>query len=433
MSYRRERVQGPRPSSFNGGRVSRPRGPDPSLGLDLRLSTLTDNIGIRSLTLEEKRYNRTMPNKRIITLLALSAAIPFLAWGQVPPQDPLTGSPLGSQAKPAPEPEAPPTPAELALDEAIAKIRARDAISSDVLVQVSILGHKFRVSGIYLKAPGLRSLLRLSVSGLGDSTGTMQQVCDGVTLWDYSQVMEQQTLELVRVGPVMELLQKPELEEDLRSQIETQLGLSGPEALLAGLRKVSRFDQIAEDTLDGRPVLVIGGSWKESEVAGLPGGQAAIDRFGMLPAYVPSIVRLWIGKDDGWPYKVALQGRMGSMMHDGPLLNAEGRIISRKAAATRQPQSSLTLFYTLNDKPVRDEDFLFAAPPTVNAQDLTERVTATLEAAMAEGAARKRAAGTGTGDLLDESIPAPAPEPAQPESVPAPDTGAPLGAPPKTE
>jgi hypothetical protein len=389
----------------------------------LRLSTLTDNIGIHASTLEKKRYNRTMPNKRIFAFFVAATAVPILTWAQGPGQLP----PLEAGAR-APaldeEPEGPPTAAELAIDEAIAKVRARETVSSDVEVVVDILGHRFSISGIYLKAPGLRSLLRLSVAGLGDSSGTMQQVCDGKTLWDYTQIMEQQNLEIVQVEPVMQLLQKPEIDAEIRAQIETQFGFAGPEALLVGLRKVSRFDQMAEGTLDGREVLVIGGSWKEREMANLPGGQSAVDRLGMLPPYVPSVVRLWIGKEDGWPYKVELQGRVASMMREGPVLGADGRTVAKRSAATRQPQSSLTLVYALNDKPVRDEEFLFAAPPTVNAQDLTDRITTSLEAAIAESAARKRAAGQGPGDLLDQPIPAPRPDgttPPEPEPTGAPD------------
>lgn len=359
-----------------------------------------------------------MPNKRTCLVIGLSTLLPLLAAGQ----DPLT-----SDAVPQTEATAklPPTAAELAIDGAIAKLRDRATLAADITMSVDMLNQRFQVVGQLLKHTGNRALLRLSIEGLGDSTGTMQQVCDGTTLWDYRRILDQQSLRTIKVEPVLQALENPDADDTFREQVRAQLGFAGPDALLAGLRKVARFDQQEESTLNDREVWIIRGLWNDRESLALPPGQAAMLQAGFLPSYVPSHITVWLDKETGWPWRVQLEGRVPSVLREVRLLGPDGRPIGRKSAQPKEKPSRIVLEYALADRTVDPSEFLFEAPPNVSAIDETETVTAGLEAAIAELAQRKRSEASKAGDVLDQALPAPRPAGAPTDQPPAPNPAPP--------
>src|SRR5262249_47644877 len=146
--------------------------------------------------------------------------------------------------------------------------------------------------------------LKLSVVGLPDAAGTMLQICDGKTLWDYQKVLENEAYRKVEVAQVFEKLDGPGIDEESRKAILAQLGFAGPEELLAGMRRLVKFDQPRESsTLDGKEVWIYRGTWRSRD--GLLGpNQQPLPLTMPLPSYVPSLVVVYIGKADNWPYKV---------------------------------------------------------------------------------------------------------------------------------
>ena len=145
--------------------------------------------------------------------------------------------------KPAEPPQEPPTEAERLIDLAIKKIAGLKSVSADMVQNVVMLKQKFDIKGRYLKAPDSRTYLRLAVSGLPDSDGTILQVCDGETLWEYQQILESQVYRKLSIKPIFERLNSPDMDPKTRDQILNQMGFAGPDALLVGLRKSVRFDQ----------------------------------------------------------------------------------------------------------------------------------------------------------------------------------------------
>jgi hypothetical protein len=389
----------------------------------LRLSTLTDKIGFHVSSLEGMRYDPTMPNKRFIPLLTVAAALPLVAWAQAPSQVPPQAG--ATPAPAAEEKDAPPTPAELVVDEAIKTLQARESAAAEVLMQADMLGLRFKIVGEYLKAPGYRVKLRLAVEGLGDTSGVLQQISDGTTVWEFLQVLEQPSLRTFKLEPVLKALDNPDADPEFRRQVIAEMGFAGPEALLQGLRRTARLDQQEEGELDGKPVWIIRGEWNAREGMTLPGQNPS----GLLPSFVPSHVTLYLGKDDGWPYRVLLEGRLPSFMRD-QILDPSGRPIGRKSALTKERPTRLALRYTLSDRPIDPAEFAFEVPPNIPVQDDTEIRAAALEAAIEKQAALKRSQGTGGGDALDQSLPVPRPDgPNQPApapgQAPAPDASAP--------
>jgi outer membrane lipoprotein-sorting protein len=309
------------------------------------------------------------------------------------------------------KPEEPPTPAERVIEEAIEKIRKLQSVAADLLEEVEMLRQSFTIKGEYRKAPNHRIYLRLTVTGLPDTNGTTLQVCDGETMWDYQQVLESQVYQKKSIKPILERLNSPELDPLLREQAMAQMGFAGPETLLIGLRKVIKFDQKDEGELNGKKVWLLRGTWKTRQ--GLIGPDSRpVPQSGLLPPYIPCDATLYLGKDDGWPYKLILVGRKPSTVFDTRRIGPDGRRIGTKSSIEEIVPSRIVLVYSnvrLNPT-IRVEEFAFQAPPTAQVDDSTELMVRGLDQAIQMQADRKKADATRKeGPLLDQPIDIPPP------------------------
>jgi outer membrane lipoprotein-sorting protein len=320
--------------------------------------------------------------------------------------------PVGAAAGPgSPAPEEPPTEAERAIDAAIAKIAKLESVAANVEQEVDMLNQKFKITGRYLKAPNIRiyNLLKIS-DGLPDSGGTFLQVCDGELLWEYEVVLDQPYYRKLKIKPILERLNSPDLDPDIRSKAMTQMGVAGPETLLIGLRRNLRFDIKEEAVLDGRKVWKFHGTWKTRQ--GLMFDSRQVNLTGVLPPYIPMDATLYLGVEDGWPYKLILEGRAASSMYDPRRIGPDGRPVGSKSSIEKIPRSKITLVYLdvkLN-QPIRTDEFVFQAPANVSVSDDTESIVKTLDRALEVSAQKKKAdALTKDGDILNQPIEVPAP------------------------
>jgi len=309
------------------------------------------------------------------------------------------------------------------IDTAISKLRELKSVACDVEQNVEMLGQKFSLKGRYMKAPTNRIYLRLTVDGLAESGGTYLQLCDGETLWEYRQVLEQQLYRKLSIKPILERLASPDMAPRIREQAQAQLGFAGPEALLEGLRKVIRFDQKDSGELDGRKVFILRGTWSNRQGLVLPNNQP-VPPTGALPFYVPSDATLYLGADDYWPYKLVLVGRQQTDLIDTRLRGADNRVSGSKRLMERPTPSRIELSY-LNvrlNPTIKVEEFAFTAPPQAAVEDDTEAMVKGLDAAIENEVANKKreAAAKGEGDVVDKPIDVQAPKPAEPKAGPNP-------------
>ena len=235
-----------------------------------------------------------------------------------------------------------------------------------------MLKQKLTIEGRYLQAQGNRIYLSLKVKGLTDTEGTSLQVCDGETLWDYEQLFDSQFYHKLSIKPVLERLNAAEFDPKMRDQFITQMGFSGPETLLVGLRRTLKFEQKEEEgVLDGRKVWILRGTWKNRQGLMLPNSQAA-PATGILPPYVPMDGTLYLGKDDGWPYKLVLVGRKPTGIIDTRRTGIDGRVIGSQRSIEKIEPSRIELTYSnvkLNAQ-IRLEEFAFAPHSTANVERL---------------------------------------------------------------
>lgn len=379
-------------------------------------------------------YIPIMPKNRIFPAVAFALLVPLVAWAQSPPgsarepapstaRDAATPPPDTAQAAKAATVVEPPTDAEIYLDSAIKKINALKTVSADIAETVDMLDVQFKISGRYRKGRGQRIYLQLKVAGLPDAGGETLQVCDGKVLWDYQQVLDSRSYRRIEIEQVFERLKAPELDESMRQQVITNLGFSGPDELLKGLRKSVHFNQpkVAE-TINGKEFWVLRGEWVNRE--GLSGpNQPPIPLTASLPSYVPSMVHVYLGQKDDWPYKVSLIGKQPTILIDTRPIGPDGQRIGSKASIQKVKATRIDLTYdnVKLDPDLADDEFVFTVPSNVRPEDQTQAVVSMLDQAIALRAAQKKAEAAKAEDpLLKESIAVPrADGPAAP-AAPAP-------------
>lgn len=324
------------------------------------------------------RHNPTMPKIRPLLALGFALLVPFTLRADGPTPEPA----------PAPAVE-PPTEAEVTLDEAIKKVRDLKTVKAEVAQTAEMLGQRFTIKGRYLKGQDRRMRLELTVSGLGDSAGQMVQACDGETLWDFQRVQEGSRCTKLSINEIIKRLDAPEFDDAFRQQVLGGMGFAGPEALLAGLRKSIHFDRKEAGSLDiqaegGKtesiPVWVLKGDWKDREALTSP-GQPAFPATGPLPPYVPSQATIYLGKDDGWPYKVQMDGRARSIMMQPRTAGPNRPVLTKPGPAANERPSRLVLLYgnVLLNPTFGPADFFFAPPSNVNVIDQTKDLVDRLE------------------------------------------------------
>jgi hypothetical protein len=298
----------------------------------------------------------------------------------------------------------------LALDEAARKVAALGSVSAKLEQQVKMLNQEFMILGTYLKAPGGRIFLELEVKGLPGSSGKMLQVCDGVTIWDFQQLLEQRYYRKATLGPILEKLKAPEIDDSAREQVLTRLGIEGPDVLLSGLRKAIHFDQKEEGTFEGRPVWILRGTWQDRQ--GLLGpNQQPLPARAPLPAYVPSQATLYVGKDDGWPYKVRLAGRKPTVLYDTRRIGPDGRPVGPRSAIQSIEPSEVELAYRIVslNPPLKGDEFAYKPPEGVQVDDQTEAVVNELDGMIQMKIAQKKAESARAEPLLQKAIDVPRP------------------------
>jgi hypothetical protein len=335
------------------------------------------------------------------------------AIGQVPTQG---EAPVQQPGAPASKPPAdePITDAERTVDAAIAAIAKLQYVSADVEQDVAMLHLKFKLTGSYLKAPNNRVNLNLKVVGLADSAGQFVQACDGETLWEYQLILDAPFYRKLTIQPILERLQSPDLDPEVRTKAITQMGMAGPETLLIELRKTIRFDIKEETVLDGRKVWKLHGKWKSRQ--GLVGPDSRpVNPVGALPAYIPMDVVLYLGVDDFWPYQLHLKGREATTLTDIRPLGPDGRPRGSKSSIEKIPQTIITLTYSnvkLNAV-IRADKFAFSAPAGATVDDGTDATVKILDRALEDATdKKKRAAAAKDGPVLDQTLDVPPAAPA---------------------
>jgi hypothetical protein len=350
-------------------------------------------------------YIPTMPYARIVPAVILGLLFPLSCLGQ-----PLAPAQGPAPAAPAPVPEGP-TIAENILDASTIKVRLMTQIAASIDQKVDMLNQQFKLEGKYYKdfskPNDFKVRLQLQLVGLGDTGSTMLQVSDGKVLWDFQKVLKMQIYRKKEILPIMTKLNNSGLDIFFQSLVISNLGFGGPEAMMTGLRKAVRFTENSEEKLDGVDVYVLTGTWVDRSKLVGPNDRP-LPPNAPLPPYVPSTVKIYIGKENGWPYKIVMVGKNATEVPQDTRATdpVTGRPVGIKKAPPKVDPTDITLLYKLLPlTELKPGLFVFEPPadvPASSVKDETEEFLAQLDLLIQSETARKKAeAAKGA----DEAIP----------------------------
>ena len=190
-------------------------------------------------------------------------------WGQkAPGNEPPTGNKpatgTGSLlAKPTRSPDVPgpeSSEAKRALDQARQRMLSYSSIQAKLVETVALTNRRFTINGTYLQGGGGDLKLRLEYQvKLGDTEGSILEVCDGQVLWSRNQIGNDVRISRRDVRQILQAAADNGLPENL---VTVELGFGGLPGLLASIEQSMQFDHFKEDTADGRKLFVIEGGWK---------------------------------------------------------------------------------------------------------------------------------------------------------------------------
>jgi hypothetical protein len=257
------------------------------------------------------------------SILLLAGAI-----GQQPPR-----SPEGSKPPRPTSPGTPPvktTPAKAdpqaaaLLQEAIQSVDPKKlAWVETTLWQLGNLqGLIFQVDGKYLAAPKHRMHLDMHVH-VGGTTGHLEVISDGTTVWDVHQVGEGEKLIFKKsLSQVLESLSAPNILEQVRDEFFRAESFSGMAPLLQNIQQRMTVTGQEKVQWNGREMTRLSAVWSADSLKNLP---TADNQW--LP-YLPNQCRVYLlrlGDQTWWPYRVEWWGPAPPVPGDTLLLQMEYR------------------------------------------------------------------------------------------------------------
>ncbi len=271
---------------------------------------------------------------------------------------------LASQDRPAQPPTTPPICGQDLLEQAILALENRRSISAKIAHSIDLFGHKPVGSGIYLEERSDRGLrLRLEVRiQLAGQTGSLLHVCDGRYLWMYEKLGDRESLTRIDVQRVGQALEESGSMGRLGT-IGWWPGLGGLSKLLRGLHDAFDFPTVDQTRLGQPPLPVwrLHGQWKPEKLAELlPDQQKNLEKgkpvdLAKLPPHLPDHVVLFLGKIDGFPYRIEYRRQQPSetQAEDAPNDRAVVTIKLHEVALNASIHPTYFL-YSPGDLPISD-------------------------------------------------------------------------------
>jgi hypothetical protein len=224
---------------------------------------------------------------------------------QTPAQTPGTAQPPGI-AKPAPPPFKPATadPAASKILEEALQAKKLDWIQTTLWEQVDIQGLSFQAEGNYQSAPDNRLHLNLVVQ-VGDTTGKLEIISDGTTLWETTQIGngERTITKKIRLKDVLESLNKPEMAKEMRDEFLQSQSFYGVLPLLQSIHQRMLVTKKEDTTWRGLNVTVLTAEWNNDI-----GKALTQDGKQQWPQFFPRQCRLFLDAKTRWPHRVEWLG-----------------------------------------------------------------------------------------------------------------------------
>lgn len=298
----------------------------------------------------------------VICILGWHASRPSVAQEQPSPKSPAAApGPSPAAAGPAGTAVAAPADAQAKHAAALSQLRkSRNLLSKQTSIRarivetISIFDQSVKAEGRYLQG-NLKAndrLLRLELKmKVGETEGSLLEVCDGQVLWTRHGIGKETPTETRR--NVTQILDAASKHGGIPAHVLiADLGLGGVPALLASLERVMRFNGIRQETLRNHPVDVIQGTWndlmlKRWQLPAQPDKPAP-----PLPVFIPDLARIYLDRDSGFPHRILYLKRI-------------------PGKETLRPLLTLDFFDVALNQPIDKTEFDYIPPSGSKVQDLT--------------------------------------------------------------
>lgn len=213
-------------------------------------------------------------------------------------------------------------PSSLVRD-AAATLAAQDSVNVKLRLRVDMFGQELKGSGRYLQGASLSRQFRFELKlQLGDSFSSVQQVCDGQSLWIRRQIDGPPTIAKVDLAKVDASIESAIVNGGIAGNAAPGdtppmlipgaggLAAGGLAGVLFGLDRAFDFREATDTTIGEVPMRAVTGTWKPSRlVRMLPDQKVAIEGGGKvdltkLPLHMPDHVVVFLGRDDLFPYRI---------------------------------------------------------------------------------------------------------------------------------
>lgn len=269
---------------------------------------------------------------------------------QTPPPAPVAP---GAQPAPPPKPPKPPTPDPAGtkiLEEAL-QAKRLDWVQTTLWQQVDIQGLTFQAEGTYLSAPDNRLHLNLLVH-VGDTTGKLETISDGATLWETMQVGdgERAITKKVSLKEVLDSLNKPEMAKEMRDEFLESQSFYGVVPLLQSIHQRMVVTKKEAANWHGFDVTLLTAEWTYDIVKSITqdGKQA-------WRPFLPRQCRLFLDAKTRWPHRIEWIGPIAGKDQDGIILQMEFRDPKHEALSPEACQREFS-FATGKSKVPSDVD-----------------------------------------------------------------------------
>jgi hypothetical protein len=233
----------------------------------------------------------------------------------------INGHVSGLNAPVAPSATAPPAtaavaspssaPGERLLVDVLSMLEAQRTVSAKMRQRVDLFGHQLVGAGAYWQqGRGAERLLRLEMKlQVAEQITSMQQVCDGASLWIHQDLLDRNSLSRIDLRRVQAARQNQPVASPSQASA-VWLALGGLPRLIENLNANFAFGAVESTKLNELSVIKVQGQWEPAKLAeilpeqkdAILAGKAA--DLSKLPDQLPDAVVVMIGRDDMFPYRI---------------------------------------------------------------------------------------------------------------------------------
>jgi hypothetical protein len=168
-------------------------------------------------------------------------------------------------------------------------------LAEDVLIGGFGPGQKrFKATGRYVQGPNLKLRLEFAIK-VGQTQGTLLEVCDGQILWTLQKVGDRPRITRREVRTILDAAsQAGHIDDNL---LTAELGLGGLPALLASIERHMVLEAPRQETIDGHTVHVIEGRWNDDFLKRFQPSSDDTEEAQVLPAHVPDRIQIYLDSE----------------------------------------------------------------------------------------------------------------------------------------